>query len=343
MRGPGAFVVVLSLSLFGCPPGAEEADGDQTSGDEDIMFPDEAAQREEDENAPPASPAVLEAEGLLAEGKAAEAQAILEAAITETPEDVRAHLDMALAHELQGHAQQAEASYRRCLEIDPDFPEALNNLGLLLREQGRTDEAVEQLRRAIEVRDDFASAYVNLALALEEAGRLSEALEVYRNAVRHAPRDAMTRINFGLALIEAGDTDNAAIELRRGLPLARGNAAALSAVGNGLRRVGQAEAAVQALSLAIEAHGEPTNALESELALAQRAAGDRPAARATFERIIERDPRYATAHYLLGNMLAGDGEYGEAIRHYRRYLALEPNGPMAERARERIQAARRAQ
>ncbi len=153
----------------------------------------------------------------------------------------------------------------------------------------------------------------------------------------------MTRINFGLALIEAGDEENAAIELRRGLPLARGNAAALSAAGNGLRRVGQAEAAVRALTMAIEAHGEPTAALQSELALAQRAAGDRDGAKATLREIIEREPRYATAHYLLGNMLAGDGQYGEAIRHYRRYLALEPNGPMADRARERIGAARRAQ
>lgn len=77
--------------------------------------------------------------------------------------------------------------------------------------------------------------------------------------------------------------------------------------------------------------------------LAQRAAGDREAAVATLEGILAREPRYATAHYLLGNMLAGDGAYAEAIRHYRRYLALEPSGPMAERCRERIEAARRAQ
>lgn len=77
--------------------------------------------------------------------------------------------------------------------------------------------------------------------------------------------------------------------------------------------------------------------------LAQRAAGDREAAVATLEGILAREPRYATAHYLLGNKLAGDGAYAEAIRHYRRYLALEPSGPMAERCRERIEAARRAQ
>jgi tetratricopeptide (TPR) repeat protein len=77
--------------------------------------------------------------------------------------------------------------------------------------------------------------------------------------------------------------------------------------------------------------------------LAQRAAGDREAAVATLEGILAREPRYATAHYLLGNKLAGDGAYAEAIRHYRRYLALEPNGPMAARCRERIEAARRAQ
>ncbi|MBW2465012.1 MAG: tetratricopeptide repeat protein [Deltaproteobacteria bacterium] len=337
-------IALLVLLLGGCPgSGAQEAEGGGTAGDEDVMFPDEAAARTEDVDAPPASPAVAEAEGLLVEGKGAEAQVVLEAAIAEAPEDLRAHLDLGLAFELQGQPGPAEAAYRRALEIEPAFPEALNNLGLLLREQGRQDEAVEVLRRAIAARRDFASAHVNLALALEEAGRLPEALEVYRAAVQIAPRDPMTRVNFGLALIAAGDEANAAIELRRGLNVGRGNAAALSAAGSGLRRVGEADAAVRALSLAIEAHGEPTAALLSELALAQRAAGDRSAARATLSQAIDLDPEYAPTHYLLGNMLAGDGSYAEAVTHYRRYLALEPNGPLADRVRDRIRAARRAQ
>lgn len=340
MRGASA---LLLLVLGACPaPGPDEPEGGGTAGDEQIMFPDEAAAEDEDVNAPPASPAVAEAEGLLVEGKGAEAQAVLEAAIAEAPDDLRAHLDLGLAFELQGQPGPAEAAYRRALEIDGTFPEALNNLGLLLREEGRQDEAVEVLRRAIDARADFASAYVNLALALEEAGRLPEALEVYRRAVQVAPRDPMTRVNFGLALIAAGDEANAAIELRRGLNVARGNAAALSAAGSGLRRVGEADVAVRALGLAIEAYGEATAPLLSELALAQRAAGDRPTARTTLGQAIELDPDYAPSHYLLGNMLAGDGDYAEAITHYRRYLALEPDGPLADRARERIRAARQA-
>ena len=46
------------------------------------------------------------------------------------------------------------------------------------------------------------------------------------------------------------------------------------------------------------------------------------------------DSKRNMGRIILGNMLAGDGEYAEAIRHYRRYLALEPDGPMADRARE---------
>jgi tetratricopeptide (TPR) repeat protein len=85
---------------------------------------------------------------------------------------------------------------------------------------------------------------------------------------------------------------------------------------------------------------EVTPALLSELALAYRANDDRAGAERALNRALEIDARYATAHYLLGNLLAGRGAFPEAIRHYERYLALEPNGELASRARERLREAR---
>jgi hypothetical protein len=39
---------------------------------------------------------------------------------------------------------------------------------------------------------------------------------------------------------------------------------------------------------------------------------------------------------VLGNMLAGAKRLPEAKKHYERYLALEPKGPQADEARERL-------
>jgi tetratricopeptide (TPR) repeat protein len=331
---------VIAALLAGCPTGSTTEPTDETQGDE-IEFPDEREARERDANAPAASAEVERAERLLAEGEASEARELLEAAVRENPNDARAQLDLGLAFELEENVEGAERAYRASIAADPSFPEPHNNLGLLLRDLDRGGEAIAELREAIRLRPDFASAHVNLALALEESGDVGGAIEIYRTAVRLAPRDPMTRVNFGLALLASGNAEQAAIEFRRALPLAGENPAALQAVGNGLRRVEQFDLAVTAMERAVEAMGdEVTPALLSELALAYRANDDREGAERTLNRALEVDPRYATAHYLLGNMLAGRGAFAEAIRHYERYLALEPQGELAARVRDRLREAR---
>ncbi len=83
------------------------------------------------------------------------------------------------------------------------------------------------------------------------------------------------------------------------------NRAALVAIGNGLRRAGEASVAVEAMQAAIRADGgKATPAVLSELALAQRAAGEREAAIASLQNALEIDENYAIAHYLIANMLA---------------------------------------
>jgi tetratricopeptide (TPR) repeat protein len=152
----------------------------------------------------------------------------------------------------------------------------------------------------------------------------------------------MSRVNLGLLLLRLERQEYAAIEFRRALPHADGNAAALSAIGNGLRRTRQFDVAVEAMNRAIAASPHLTTALLSELALAQRAAGDREGAVRSLTRALEMEPRYSIAHYLLANILAGSGQYQQAIGHYEQYLEIEPNGEEAPAARERLERARQA-
>lgn len=323
--------------LAGCPPADDGADEDSSGGE--IMFEDEEAALQRSETHP-ATELVRRGESALSAGDADEARTLFEQAVAENDEDPRAHLDLGLVLELANDYEAAERHYQRALTLDPDFPEALNNLGLLLRDLERLEEAAAHLQHAVEVRPSLAEAHLNLAMTHEERGDAEAAVASYRDAIRTDSQSALPRANLGLLLLAMGEREQAAIELRRALPLARGDAAALGAIGNGLRRAGQADAAVRAMALAIEANGEPTAALLAELSLAQRANDDREAAEATLRRIIELDARYAVAHYLLAGMLAGRGEFDEAITHYQRYLALEPDGPQAARAREHLAAAR---
>lgn len=286
---------------------------------------------------PQASERVREGEALLAKGDVAGAKKLFEQAIAEAPDDPRAHFDLGIVLEMEDDLDGAERSYRTSLRLAPDLPETLNNLGLLLHGAGRLEEAVPLLRRAVELRPDFAEGHVNLALALEDSGDRGGAIAAWRRAVELAPDDPVVRANLGLALLGHGAREEAAEVLRAAVPHARGNAAALAAIGNGLRRAGDFDAAVGAMQDAIGSHEDgPTPALLSELALAQHAAGKSQDAEATLAKALELDPSYATAHYLLGTILAGRGARQKAAAHFQRYLRLEPNGPHAAKARAQL-------
>ena len=333
-------VLVLGMALAGCPAGGDGSTEEETVGDEDIMFPDEAAAQAAPRHE--ATETVARGEAALAAGNLEEAQAAFEEAVATNPEDPRAQLDLGLTLELQNQYPAAEAAYREAVRLDPDFAEALSNLGLLLRDQERASEAVPLLRRAVEVEPGMAEAWLNLALALEESGDDRGAEEAYRKTIQLKPEDPLVRANLGQLLLRAGDTEEAALQFRRGLQHARGNPPALQAIGNGLRRAGHPDGAAQAMAMLVDTMDAPTPAVLSELALAQRAAGDREAAEATLVRALEVDESFATAHYLLGSMQAARGAYDEAIRHFQRYLELQPQGSHAERVRAHLAAARRA-
>ncbi|MDD9944976.1 MAG: tetratricopeptide repeat protein [Myxococcales bacterium] len=327
-----AALFVMLSGAFGCagapPPPASAGNPDARLG----------GARE----VPQASSAVKAGEEKLQAGDAEGARALFEQAISADPSDARAHLDLGLSLEMLSQPQQAEEAYRRAVEIQPDLTEALNNLAVLLRARGEFGEAIGLLKRAIAGDADSASAHLNLALSLEDAGDGAGARQAYARAVALDPDAAMTRINYGLLLLALGDAAEGRKQLLAAQQGATGNRAALLAVGNGLRQVGEGGAAVQAIEEAIAAgDGKPTPALYSELALAKRASNDRAGAIESLKAALDLSPDYATAHYLLGNMLAADRRLAEATTHYERYLALAPEGPYASRAKERIAVIKR--
>lgn len=328
--------IALAAAVSAC--GGSQADATTSGFSDDVAFEEE---REAPSARHPATETVERGEAALAAGEVRQAKMLFEQAVAADGRDARARLDLGLVLELEDDMAGAEAQYRAALSIDAEFPEALNNLGLLLRDRQSYDEAIPLLERAVALRPSYAAALLNLALALEESGRKADAIEAYRRAVRAAPEDPMPRVNLGLLLLSERQVDAARIELRRALPNADGDAAMLQAIGNGLRRAGDAELALRALEGAVEAADPATPSLRSELALAQYAAGQKEAAEATLRAVIAEAPRYATAHYLLGTILLERGDATAGARSLRRVIELEPEGPHAERARAQLEASRR--
>jgi len=303
----------------------------------DGNLPDEDGQSSS--NAPVStSKDVVLGERLLAAGKVEQARAAFQRAVDADRTDARAHFDLGLALEMSEHVADAERAYRSALQYAPQFVEAMNNLGLLLREQQKQQEAILLFERAVTLNRNFTDAYVNLALTAEDVNDYPKANRAYQAAIALEPRNAILRSNFGLLLLSQKNTSAAIKMLKQALQLAGNNRAALLAIGTGMRLAGQSADAITALKRAIQSgDGKATPALLAELALAERAAGDRQSAERELEQALVLDPKYATAHYLLANMLAGRGALKDAASHFKRYLELEPKGPMAQKARERLQ------
>ncbi len=288
---------------------------------------------------PSASPDVLRAERLLAEGKVTEAKAVLEKAVAHDPDDARAWLDLGLAHEEIGDWASAEKAYRRATTLDPNFAEPFNNLGVLLREAGKLAEATAMLERAVALDPALAPARFNLALSYEELGKHVDAEREYLATIEQLPDDPIPRINLAMMLLDAGRPDDAVAQLRAVRPMVRGDGLLSIAVGEGLRRAGLPAEAVPVLQTALrQAPEPPPTELLAELALAQYATGELDAAEETMRRAVGQNERDPALQYAYGSILAKQGQLGKARAHLRRAAKLDPDGPYAERARARLEA-----
>ncbi len=180
-----------------------------------------------------AFPHISLAATLMAQGQAAEAQALVERALALGPTRPEVHrvdgamrrargdLDGALAamqraHGLmpdsvptlielgttlaeRGHLEEALAAFRRALAIDPQAVEADNRMGVAYFRAGRLPQAAQAFRRAAERSPDFVFAHSNLAATLDRLDRPAEALAAVAAALRLAPDDPrLTALHRGI-------------------------------------------------------------------------------------------------------------------------------------------------
>ena len=286
---------------------------------------------------PEATPNVLRGETLLVNGRVREAQKVFEQAIADDPNDARAWLDLGLTFEAKSDYASAEKAYRKAVDVDPHFAEAHNNLGVLLRERGDLDGAVSALERAVTLDPGFTAARFNLGLAYEDAGRLDDAEDAYLQTIEGLPNDPVPRINLAMMYLEVDRLDDAAEQLRAAAPIVREDVLLSIAVGEGLRRAGAPAEAIPVLESALERSGSPPSTdLLAELSLAYYATGDLDGAERTMRRAIGQDEIDPALHYAYGSILAKRGEVGKAHSHLRRAIKLDPNGPYAARAQQRL-------
>ena len=148
----------------------------------------------------------LEADILTQAGYEAEAMAVLDRALAESPENMPLRYARAMLSEKRGDLPAMERDLRTILARDPDNATALNALGYTLADRTtRFDEALELISRALELRPDEPAILDSMGWIMYRTGRYDESLAYLRRAYTEFP-DPEVAAHLGEVLWVSGDT-----------------------------------------------------------------------------------------------------------------------------------------
>ncbi len=233
---------------------------------------------------------------------------------------------LASLSEGQGKTAEAMELYRSALALHPANPLVQSQLGLLEFGEGHTDVARELLTAALRADSGLIGRARQLgdqALAHRDAAR---ALFLFETVLAVAPNDAEAHTGAGLALLARRDATGAIVHLRTAVKLAPDFADAQLALATCAEQLGLTSEATAALDQAVTA--APANpgilARAADLHARRR---EFPDAIRLYRRVIALAPSDAVAHGALGYLLIYTGDRAGGLAEWRRALELNPNLP----------------
>jgi len=229
------------------------------------------------------------------------ARAHAQQAVALCPHDARAYFALGRAHKLAVEVPQAQAAYRRAIELDPGYAEAHVSLGIALKHMGDLGAAIACYERALALSPTMASALANLAYA---RAALSE-----RSAAAGADRAPAAAVIEDAQRAAALDPGNAQLHFNLGLMLRQAR-----------RRSDAIDAFNRALGLA-PARLDCCLHLGHELT----ASGALKTAAVLYDRWQQVNPPTPSVMRALANLLAREGEAGQALRWAQKAAALDPD------------------
>jgi Tfp pilus assembly protein PilF len=268
-------------------------------------------------------------------GNLSEAKAAFAAALAKNPKNAEALYYDGLVAEREGDKAHAEKSYLAALSQKPSLESAAVNLGALYIDIGRFDESVKVSQAAVRQTKDSAPLHSNLAVALASlGGREEESGKAFDAAARLAPKDAMVALTHGQWLGKWKQVEAARARLRTASELAGDDVGLLASAGFELKNVGAFADCIRTLDRAIAK--KDAAELRTYRALCRLGEKDKPGALTDLSAAVAKEPNYPPAHFYLGGRLAEAGKRAEAAKAYETYLKLEPKGPLATAAAERV-------
>ena len=265
--------------------------------------------------------------------------AACERLVHESPDDLAAWYNLAVAEHARGRREAAAEAFRRLLALSPGDPRAHAGLGAVLRELGQGARAIDALRTALRLDPGLTDARYQLGLALLEGGRLEEALDCIEAVTAARPEFAPGHFYRGICCEAVGRLDAAAAAYELALARAPEFAEARRRLGRLYASVGRAEDAAAHLREAVRLRPDDATALRylgSALMAGQTGPAAETEAEQCFRAAIRVRPGEPGGHVGYAELLQRQGRFDEALAHLDQALAVDPRDVHALAARVRL-------
>ena len=189
--------------------------------------------------------------------------------------------------------------------------------------RGELVKAIEYYERAIKVRPEFPEAEFQRGSALASLGRFDEAEPAYRRAISYKKNWALPYKALGIVLMRQNRDKDAEEALREALKLEITDAAVMQMLSDIRLRAGDVKSALDFARRAT-AGEEPTSSALISLALAEKASGNKTAAKEALDRVLTNEPENVPALIERADLLSDEKKLDLAIADLKAAAKLKP-------------------
>jgi serine/threonine protein kinase/tetratricopeptide (TPR) repeat protein len=270
------------------------------------------------------------------------ARAHAQAAAT-PPTTARDYYLLALTRIRTEGSATALAALDRAIALNPQQYWALLQRGACRLDVGDSLLAVSDFSEAIRLQPDGALGYFNRACALARAGRHAAAIEDYTRALDCDPQMVLAHLNRGTSHLELKQHSAALANFDRAVALGRNDATLHAGRGVALEALGKPVEADAAFAQALSGLDKLTPPLRLRVLWAHgfAVAARRPAAAAaSFNTVLDVQPREPHALYGKAMLAAQADDIEAALAYFKRALEADPAFVEARRYRAILYARR---
>jgi protein O-mannosyl-transferase len=226
------------------------------------------------------------------------------------PVVARQHFEKAVEY-LNIYLRLYPGDYRASLRMG----NALANLDILTGETNHTPRALEYYQQALREKPDLAEAHYFLASNYLKQGKLETAINHFKQELIIDPQNPRAHYEYGLALMQLNQKDEAIIHFQSAASLFPKN-----------QQYQKTLAFVRDHSsgpnVTRPKDGSPAGYLEQGREFSRNKNYTQAIKR--FQKVLELDPAYPEANYLLAVSYRNTGLLELAVKHYKKELALNP-------------------